>query len=92
MKFKSEDGKYTVIAHRDGTMEALRYDKPWRELTGDNMVYTMLSRIEELEVLEREVMGLVGAVAHIGVDFGFGEYELEDKYIKKAREIYGGWE
>lgn len=30
---------------------------------------------------------LIEAVAHIGVDFGFGEYELEEKHIKKARSI-----
>ena len=32
------------------------------------------------------------AVAHIGVDFGFGEYELEEKYITQARELLGGYE
>ena len=30
---------------------------------------------------------IVNAVAHIGVDFGYGEYELEDKFITEAREI-----
>lgn len=31
---------------------------------------------------------LIKAVAHIGVDFGYGEYELEPKWINKARELY----
>ena len=31
---------------------------------------------------------LIKAVARIGVDFGFGEYELEDKHIATARKIY----
>ena len=31
---------------------------------------------------------LVKAVAHIGIDFGYGEYELPQEYIDSAREIY----
>ena len=31
---------------------------------------------------------LIKAVAHIGVDFGYGVYELEPEHIAKAREIY----
>ncbi len=28
------------------------------------------------------------AVAYVGVDFGHGEYELEDSIIKKARDYF----
>jgi len=31
---------------------------------------------------------LLKAVAHIGVDFGYGEYELEQEFIDEARNIY----
>jgi len=31
---------------------------------------------------------LIKAGAHIGIDFGFGKYELEDKHIATARKIY----
>ena len=31
---------------------------------------------------------LIKAIAHIGVDFGYGEYELEQKFIDDARNIY----
>jgi hypothetical protein len=34
---------------------------------------------------------LVKAVAHIGVDFGYGEFKLDDKHINKAREIFKEW-
>ena len=34
-----------------------------------------------------DVMEIIKAVAHIGVDFGFGEYVLEDKHIEAARRI-----
>ena len=30
---------------------------------------------------------LIKAVAHIGVDWGYGEYELEKHHIAKARHI-----
>lgn len=35
------DGKYTVI-NNNGNLSALRYGEPWRDLTGDNLVYWML--------------------------------------------------
>jgi hypothetical protein len=31
---------------------------------------------------------LVKAIAHIGIDLGYGEYELEQKFIDEARTIY----
>lgn len=30
---------------------------------------------------------LVEAVAHIGVDFGYGKFELDDEHVSKAREL-----
>jgi len=35
-----------------------------------------------------EMLEIVKAVAHIGIDFGYGKYEIEDKHIEKARKIY----
>jgi hypothetical protein len=44
-------------------------------------------RNAELEK-ERELMlEVIKAVAHVGVDFGFGVYQLEDYRIKQSREI-----
>jgi hypothetical protein len=37
--------------------------------------------------LSSDVMEIVKAVAHIGVDFGYGEYVIEDKHIEAARKI-----
>lgn len=31
--------------------------------------------------------GLVRDVAHIGVDFGYGEFELDESHIKLARKL-----
>ena len=37
---------------------------------------------------QEEILDLIKAVAHIGVDFGYGKYELEQKYIDTARLFY----
>jgi hypothetical protein len=44
-------------------------------------------RIAELEKELEEAKVICDAVAHIGVDFGYGAYELEDDFIRKARLI-----
>lgn len=43
-----EDGKYTVI-YDEGHFKALRYGQPWRDLTGDNLVYAMLVKAIQLK-------------------------------------------
>lgn len=45
-----EGGKYTVRQTPAG-LEALRYDEPWRDLTGDKLVYAMA--VEILTLRER---------------------------------------
>lgn len=35
-----------------------------------------------------ELEEIVKAVAHIGVDFGYGEFQLEKDHIDKARSLY----
>lgn len=62
------DGKYAVVFHDNGKLEALRYGETWRSLTGDNLVYWLavelqnareeLSKLEfKVGDLEREIMG-----------------------------------
>lgn len=47
------DGKYTVI-NNNGKLTALRHGEPWaRDLIGDNLVYWMLVRVDQL-VAENE--------------------------------------
>lgn len=55
MQFKIDlqDGKYTYVFD-NGNQYALRYGESWRDLVGDNLVYAMACRIQELEeCLER---------------------------------------
>lgn len=48
MKIDLNDGKYTYVFD-NGKQYALRYGEQWRDLTGDNLIYWMACRIEELE-------------------------------------------
>lgn len=51
MKTEIKVGEYTVI-HENGTnFHALRHGEQWRDLTGDNLVLALVSRIEHLEKL-----------------------------------------
>ena len=42
------DEKYTVIQSADGRTRAQRYDKEWRQCTGDGLILAMAYKIEEL--------------------------------------------
>ena len=45
----------------------------------------MASRMLEGNVLVP--VELISAVAHIGVDFGYGEFALDEEHIKQAQDI-----
>lgn len=44
-------GKYEVRHTNGANLVALRHGEPWRNLTGDNLVMALVSRIEQLEQL-----------------------------------------
>ena len=46
------------------------------------------SIVDCLEAENKRLMEIVEAVANIGIDFGFGKYEIEDSVIDKARELF----
>ena len=43
-----EDGKYSLVRHDDGRMEALRYGETWRDLVGDKFINAMANEIDVL--------------------------------------------
>lgn len=46
-----DDGKYSVfVCDQSYTVRAQRYREPWRDLTGDNLIWHMLERIDFLEM------------------------------------------
>ena len=51
------------------------------------MYYEMSAEIEELQKENAELKKIVRAVAYIGIDFGYGEYEIEQVHIDNAREL-----
>ena len=36
---------------------------------------------------KERMLAIIKAVAHIGVDFGYGKYELEQEYVDMSRAI-----
>lgn len=53
-----EGGKYIVIRHSDGRMEALRYGEPWRDLTGDKLIGAMFDEIMQHREAQSQQKGL----------------------------------
>lgn len=51
MEYTLENGKYTLIFDdKTGILEALRYGEKWRDLTGDKLVYSMLTEMIQLKL------------------------------------------
>lgn len=46
-----DNGKYTVVYDENNQypMKCLRYGKEWRDLVGDNLIFLLCAKIEELE-------------------------------------------
>ena len=56
MQHDFADGKYTVINH-NGKLTALRYGEPWaRDLTGDNLIYSMLVEVNRLKQEKKQLL------------------------------------
>jgi hypothetical protein len=41
------DGKYTVHVEHNGSLTASRYGAPWRNLSGDNLVFHLAYELDE---------------------------------------------
>ena len=49
-------------------------------------------KINELKAQLGVAMNLINAVAHIGVDCGYGKYKLTDEMIAEARLLSGDYD
>ena len=56
-------------------------------LFNDKQALDLSDRVDELEVQIAELKEIVEAVANIGVDFGHGEFALDDSHIAEARRL-----
>lgn len=65
----------------------------WRELVEESfsMETPLISSCEDAIVAAdkyiKQLEEIVKATAHIGVDFGYGKYEVEPHLIEKARKL-----
>ena len=49
-KLTLNDGKYTIQWSNDFKVyECLRYNEPWRDLTGDNLILALIQEINDLQ-------------------------------------------
>ena len=65
LRMDFDDRKYSVVADEDG-MRALRYGDPWRDLTGDKMIFSMLYEANQLREQRDELLkALATSMQHI---------------------------
>jgi len=48
MRVDLQNGKYTVIQEPSGRLHCLRYGEPWRDCTGDGLIYSLAAEVEAL--------------------------------------------
>lgn len=59
------------------------------EINGSvEQIEQLQAQVKQLEQQKQWVDDLTKAVAHIGIDWGYGEYELESHFIDEARKRY----
>jgi len=83
------DGKIDPLKHTEQSLKELRRQKEIAAIhLRDNKetIQTALRLADRL--YSGEVSEVIKAVAHIGIDFGYGVYELEQSVIDTARKLY----
>lgn len=69
MRHNFYGGKYTVVFSGSGELSALRYGEPWRSLSGDGMVLSMLQAVDaERALLARSQIVINAFKNHIDED------------------------
>ena len=71
--------------HCAGHCEGQAYSSRIKELEGEND--RLRGDAAEAEGVIRELYEIVDAVAYVGVDFGFGKFELDSSHVDKARNL-----
>lgn len=87
IKEEFDHGKYTIIFSTTEGFKALRYGLPWRDLTGDGMVLSMLYEVEELRKIVNEVHAWIVCAAITTPEDMAGNFERIE-HITSRREYY----
>ncbi len=48
LRVEVADGKYTVVQDKKGRLTCLRYNEPWRDCVGDNLIHALAAEVQEL--------------------------------------------
>lgn len=84
LRVSTPDGKYTVVQDHTGKLFALRYNEPWRDCVGDNLVLALAYEVDELRSQLEQAENRECAWEH---DEETGCYETQCK-----ESIYFEWE
>lgn len=60
----------------------------WDDGTLEDYIVNLEKERDELKARVDEIHEIVKAVAHIGIDFGYGPYVLDQELIDRARFLY----
>ena len=71
----------------DCDQDSIRVELAYSHDFYSSIIESKDERIAELEKSLKETREICDAVAHAGVDFGYGAYVLEDSVIHRARLI-----
>lgn len=64
LKVELDGGKYTVVLGDHGAkFKAYRYREEWRDLTGDNLVMSLVHRVDELQTEVENQNALIDSIA-----------------------------
>lgn len=84
------NGKYT-ITNDNGRLTALRNGEPWdRDLVGDNLVYWMMVRIQELEAAVRDSSSRYAASAEEYLRSRYGAYKAHHEWRSLEESFIAG--
>ena len=88
MEVQIEGGKYTYRMNEHGSV-VLRYGEPWKDATGDKLIYCMASEIERLRAELEDEKGRVEHWKSVHVDWlektQWVQDSLEPKELGKHR-------
>lgn len=86
MALSLDNGKYVITA-KENQIKATRHGEPWRDLTGDNLIFFLLTHIAELQAPKAKTKTyLIGELDSMELPFlvAAGKYDSEGKNTKYA--------